>query len=197
MVGLLPAHAFGILGLALSPLLGLARLACACRRRVRLGFRARRCGLGLARPQIGLARGHFRRPSGLARAELFLPDLTLDRLALVVQAPGVLEGFEVVALGFVQATVNQELPVAARRLLLQEFLRRRLARRGGTLQFAGAAEALLPVGLLRGRRRLVGAPGNTSQQPADEQTNGFQRSNGEETASGHDGATMMKGDEVR
>ena len=197
MVGLLPAHAFGILGLALSPLLGLARLACARRRRGRLGFRARRCGLGLARPQFGLTRGYFRRPLGLARAELFLLDLALDRLALVVQAPGVLEGFEVFALGFVQATVNQEFPVATCRLLLQEFLGRRLARRGRTLQFAGAAEALLPVGLLRGRRRLVGAPGNTSQQPADEQTNGFQRSNGEEAASGHDGTTMVKGDEVR
>ena len=197
MVGLLPAHAFGILGLALSPLLGLARLACARRRRGRLGFRARRCGLGLARPQFGLTLGYFRRPLGLARAELFLLDLALDRLALVVQAPGVLEGLEVFALGFVQATVNQELPVAACRLLLQEFLGRRLARRGGTLQFGGAAEALLPVDLLRGRRRLVGAPGNTGQQPADKQTDGFQRSNGGEAASGHNGTTMMKGDQVR
>ena len=197
MVGLLPAQAFGILGLAPSPLLGLARLACARGRLGRLGFRARRCGLGLARPQIGLTRGYFRRPLGLARAELFLLDLALDRLALVVQAPGVLEGFEVVALGFVQATVNQELPVAACRLLLQEFLGRRLARRGGTLQFGGAAEALLPVGILRGRRRLVGAPRNTSQQPADKQADGFQRSNGGKAASGHNGTTMMKGDQVR
>ena len=197
MVRLLPAHTFGILGLALSPLLGLARLACARRRRGRRGFRARRCGLGLARPQFGLTLGYFRRPLGLACAELFLLDLAFDRLALVVQAPGVLEGLKVFALGFVQATINQELPVAACRLLLQEFLGRRLARRGGTLQFAGAAEALLPVGLLRGRRRLVGAPGNTSQQPADKQAGGFQRSNGGEAASGHDGTTMMKGDQVR
>ncbi len=114
MFGLLPTQAFGILGLALSPLLGLERLACARPRLGRLGFRARRRRLGLARPQFGLTRGHFRRPSRLARAELFLLDLALDRLALVAQAPGVLEGFEVFALGFVQATVDQKLPVAAR-----------------------------------------------------------------------------------
>ena len=174
MVGLLAAQAFGILGLALRSFLGLARFGGARCRRGGLGFRARRCGLRLARPQFGLARGHLRRPSGLACAELFLLHLTLDRLALVVQAPGVLVGLEEFPLGFVQAAVDQELPVAGGRFLLQEFLGRRLAGRSGTLQFGGAREALLPVGLLRGRRRLVGAPGNPGRQPGDKQADGGQ-----------------------
>ena len=197
MVGLLPAQAFDILGLAPSALLGLARLAGARRRRGRLGFRARRCGLRLARAQFGLARGHFRRPSGLACAELLLLDLALDRLALVVQAPGVLVGLEEFPLRFVQAAVDQELPVAGGRFLLQKFLGRRLAGRSGTLQFGSARQALLPVGLLRGRRRLIGARRNTGQQPAKKQAGGFQRSSGRKIASGHDGATMTKGDQVR
>ncbi len=197
MFGLLPAQAFGILGLALGSLLGLARLAGARRRRGGLGFRARRCGLRLARAQFRLTRGHFRRPSGLACAELFLLDLALDRLALVVLVPGVLVGLEVFPLGFVQATVDQELPIASGRSLRQKLLGRRLAGSSGTLQFGRAREALLPVGLLRGRRCLVGAQRNTSQQPAKKQAGGFQRSSGREIASGHGGTTMMKGDQVR
>ena len=174
MLGLFAALAFGLLGLAPGAFLGLARLAGARRRLGRFAFRARRGGLPRARAQLGFAFGHFRRPLELARAELFLPDLALDRLALVVEAPGVLDGCQVVALGCIQATVDQELPVAARRLLLQEFLGCRVLRRGGTPQFRGAAEALLPVGLLRGRRRLVGAPGNPGRQPGDKQADGGQ-----------------------
>ena len=163
MIGLFPAQALRILSLAQGALLGLARLAFALGRLVRLGLGALGGGLRFARSQPGLALRHFRRPFGFARRELLFLDLPLDRLAFVFDTPSILVGHQIIALGVIQAAVDQKLPVAPRGLFVELLLGCRLARGAVPLQFAGALKALFPLKLLCGCgcAHLVGTPGKS------------------------------------
>lgn len=169
MIGLFFLQAFRVLGLAFRPFLGLACLGCP--RRLLLGRRRSACRrrLGLARPQFRLALRHFRRRLGVTHAQLFLLDLTLDGLAFVLNAPGGLVRFDIVAMGVVPAAIHQKLFVARGRLLFQLLLGSRPALGTLLLQFGGPRQSLLPVGLLCSRRATVGN-GETREQPDTEQT---------------------------